>query len=506
MAETAPASSPVRPTVVMVHGAWSDTSPFDEVAAQLDQDGYTVVNFPNPLRSLRSDTDYLASFLETRTSGPVVLVGHSYGGALISGAALSDPDVTALVYLNAFVPDEGETILELSSRAGAVDADSLFDQAPFPGDHNVDLYLKPDAFAGGFSNGLTEEQTKDYFASQRPITYGALNEPAPANPAWKHLPSWYVAGTQDHSIALETQLFMAEPPARPSPRSTPATCPWSPKPTSSPTSSKPQPPADHPSTNPTHPNESKDNIMNPTITQPTTAPVRPTVVMVHGAWSDTSPFDEVAAQLDQDGYTVVNFPNPLRSLRSDTDYLASFLETRTSGPVVLVGHSYGGALISGAALSDPDVTALVYLNAFVPDEGETILELSSRAGAVDADSLFDQAPFPGDHNVDLYLKPDAFAGGFSNGLTEEQTKDYFASQRPITYGALNEPAPANPAWKHLPSWYVAGTQDHSIALETQLFMAERAGSTLTEVDTGHLSMVAEADVVTNVIKTAATAT
>ena len=93
-----------KPTVVFVHGAWSDASPFAAVEKQLSDDGYTVVNFANPLRSLTTDTTYLASFLETRTEGPVVLVGHSYGGALISGAALSDPDVTSLVYVNGFVP------------------------------------------------------------------------------------------------------------------------------------------------------------------------------------------------------------------------------------------------------------------------------------------------------------------------------------------------------------------------------------------------------------------
>ena len=232
---------------------------------------------------------------------------------------------------------------------------------------------------------------------------------------------------------------------------------------------------------------------------------KPTIVFVHGAWSDASPFDVVEKQLVDDGYTVANFANPLRSLTTDTTYLASFLETRTEGPVVLVGHSYGGALISGAALSAPDVKSLVYINGFVPDEGETILELSSKAGPVDAEALFDMAAFPGDHNVDLYLKPDAFAGGFSNGLSDEQTATYFASQRPITYQALSEPAGANPAWKTLPSWYIAGTEDHSIDISTQRFMAERAGSTLTEVEAGHLSMVAEPDTAVDVIIDAAAA-
>jgi pimeloyl-ACP methyl ester carboxylesterase len=230
---------------------------------------------------------------------------------------------------------------------------------------------------------------------------------------------------------------------------------------------------------------------------------KPTIVMVHGAWSDASPFNAVRDILSDDGYTVVNFANPLRSLAGDTEYLASFLETRTTGPVVLVGHSYGGALIGGAALSDPDVQSLVYLNAFVPEEGESILALSSKAGPVDADALFDKAPFAGEQNVDLYLKKDAFAGGFTNGLSDKQTATYFASQRPITYGAINELAGADQAWKTLPSWYVAGTEDHSIDISTQLFMAERAGSTLTEVESGHLSMVAEPKTVAGVIKDAA---
>ena len=231
--------------------------------------------------------------------------------------------------------------------------------------------------------------------------------------------------------------------------------------------------------------------------------VKPTIVIVHGAWSDSTPFNDVEALLNADGYTVTHFANPLRALGADTDYLAAFLQTRTEGPVVLVGHSYGGAVIGGAALSHPDVKALVYLNAFVPEEGETILDLAGHAGPVDAGALFDMAPFPGDHNVDLYLKPGAFAGGFVNGLPEEVAAPLFAKQRPITYAALSEPARADQAWKTLPSWYVAGTEDHSIALETQLWMAARAGSALTTVTAGHLSMAAEPETVARVIVEAA---
>lgn len=229
---------------------------------------------------------------------------------------------------------------------------------------------------------------------------------------------------------------------------------------------------------------------------------KPTIVMVHGAWSDASPFTEVGAQLRDAGYPVVTFANPLRSLSSDTSYLNSFLETRTSGPVVLVGHSYGGAVIGAAAVTDPDVMALVYLNAFVPAAGETILDLAGRAGPVDPSALFDMAPFEGEHNVDLYLKAEPFAGGFANGLTEEESAQYFATQRPITYAALSEPA-GEQAWSTLPSWYVAGTEDHSIDISTQRWMAERAGSTLVEVDASHLTMVAEPETVAQVIKEAA---
>jgi len=231
--------------------------------------------------------------------------------------------------------------------------------------------------------------------------------------------------------------------------------------------------------------------------------IKPTIVIVHGAWSDSTPFNAVEALLAADGFTVTHFANPLRSLNGDTDYLTAFLETRTTGPVVLVGHSYGGAVIGGAARGHSRVQALVYLNAFVPEQGETILDLAGHAGPVDAGALFDMAPFPGEHNVDLYLQPGAFAGGFVNGLPEELAATFFAKQRPITYAALSEPARAQ-AWKTLPSWYVAGSDDHSIPFETQLWMAERAGSTLTTVSTGHLSMAGEPSTVARVIIEAAT--
>jgi pimeloyl-ACP methyl ester carboxylesterase len=237
-----------------------------------------------------------------------------------------------------------------------------------------------------------------------------------------------------------------------------------------------------------------------------TKPVKPTVVIVHGAWTDASSFTDVEEILTKDGYPVLDFANPLRSLSGDAEYLASFLAARTTGPVVLVGHSYGGAVISEAALSDPDVMSLVYVDAFVPAEGESLLDLLNSAGPVDPTQLFDTIPYPGapEGDVDLYLKKEAFGPGFANGLSKTEQASFYAKQRPITFSAVNEKAPGVEAWKTLPSWYVAGTQDASIPLALQLEMAERAGSTVTEVKAGHLAMVKEPKKVAKVIETAAT--
>lgn len=237
-------------------------------------------------------------------------------------------------------------------------------------------------------------------------------------------------------------------------------------------------------------------------------PAKPTVVIVHGAWTDASSFTAVEKILTKDGYPVLDFANPLRSLKGDSEYLASFLAARTTGPVVLVGHSYGGAVISEAGLTDPDVKALVYVDAFIPAEGESLLDLLSSAGPVDPTQLFDTIPYPGapEGDVDLYLKKDAFAPGFANGLSKAQQASYYAKQRPITFTAVNEKASAAEAWKTLPSWYVAGTKDASIPLELQLKMAERAGSTVSEVKAGHLAMVKEPKKVAKVIEAAVIAT
>jgi len=240
----------------------------------------------------------------------------------------------------------------------------------------------------------------------------------------------------------------------------------------------------------------------------TAKPAKPTVVIVHGAWTDASSFTDVEKILTKDGYPVLDFANPLRSLSGDSEYLASFLAARTTGPVILVGHSYGGAVIGEAALSDSDVKGLVYVDAFIPAEGESLLDLLNSAGPVDPTQLFDTIPYPGapEGDVDLYLKKDAFGPGFANGLSKAQQASFYAKQRPITFAAVNEKASATQSWKSLPSWYVAGTQDASIPLALQLQMAERAGSTVTEVKAGHLAMVKEPKKVAKVIETAATST
>jgi pimeloyl-ACP methyl ester carboxylesterase len=232
---------------------------------------------------------------------------------------------------------------------------------------------------------------------------------------------------------------------------------------------------------------------------------KPTIVLVHGAWADASSWAPVTRRLQDAGYTVLATPNPLRGLSSDAAYLAAFLQQRTTGPVVLVGHSYGGAVITNAALSDPDVHALVYVNAFVPDQGETVLGLQGEGG--DPSALFDFVSYPGapSGDVDLYIKQTVFPQVFAADLPTATQLRLAAAQRPITLSALLEPS-GTPAWKTLPSWYLLGTKDNILPPALQLSMATRAHSHVTRVPASHLSMLSRPDTVTNLITAAARAT
>jgi pimeloyl-ACP methyl ester carboxylesterase len=223
---------------------------------------------------------------------------------------------------------------------------------------------------------------------------------------------------------------------------------------------------------------------------------KPTIVLVHGAWADSSGWSKVIRGLQARGYEVLAPPTPLRGLRSDSRYLSAFLRDRTTGPVVLVGHSYGGAVITNAARSDDDVEALVYVNAFVPDRGDTVLGLQDPDHQLDPADLFDLMRYPGapDGDFDLYLKQTVFPDAIANGIPAGKAAAMAAAQRPVTLKALTAASGA-PAWKSLPSFYLLGTEDHIIPPSLQRSMAEHAGAAITEVSSGHLPMVTKASAV-----------
>lgn len=247
---------------------------------------------------------------------------------------------------------------------------------------------------------------------------------------------------------------------------------------------------------------------------------KPTIVLVHGAWADASSWSREVRALQGDGYTVVAPPNPLRGLPSDASYLTDVLQS-ISGPIVLVGHSYGGAVITNAATGNPNIKALVYVDAFIPDQGESVLQLAStpppqgQAGSClggNPANVFNFVPYPGGPvgDVDLYIKPapnpsfSGFAACFANDLPPSAAAVLAASQRPIAFSALAEPSGA-PAWKTIPSWAVVGTLDHVIPPYAQLLMAQRAQAHITSVQGSHLALISQADEVTQVIVSAAQA-
>jgi pimeloyl-ACP methyl ester carboxylesterase len=234
---------------------------------------------------------------------------------------------------------------------------------------------------------------------------------------------------------------------------------------------------------------------------------KPTVVLVHGAWADGTGWSEVTKRLQDAGYTVLAAPNPLRSLSSDSAYLRSFLAF-VKGDVVLVGHSYGGAVVTNTAGDVPSVRALVYVNAFVPDAGESALDLATRfPGSKLGDETLQPSLYPGADGTpqpELFIRRDRFREVFAGDLPQAMAATIAASQRPVAPAALGEPAQAA-AWKTLPSWYLVGTADMAIPPATQRFMANRAGSTVVEVNASHASFISAPGAVVNLIDAAAAA-
>jgi pimeloyl-ACP methyl ester carboxylesterase len=241
---------------------------------------------------------------------------------------------------------------------------------------------------------------------------------------------------------------------------------------------------------------------------------KPTIVLEHGAWADGSSWDGVIGLLQADGYTVYAPPNPLRGLANDSATLSDFLKTIT-GPVILVGHSYGGMVITNAATGDPNVKALVYIDAFIPAQGDAAfgLTVAQPGSCVGSANAFLAVPYPGAPagDFDTYLKagPDlpypGFAQCFANGLPASQAAMLAVTQRPIAFSAGSDPSGV-PAWLTIPSWSLIGTADHVIPPAEQLFMSKRASAHITEINSGHLSLISHPGAVARVIVAAAQAT
>lgn len=232
---------------------------------------------------------------------------------------------------------------------------------------------------------------------------------------------------------------------------------------------------------------------------------KPTVVLVHGAWADASSWSRVIARLQADGYKVFAPPNPLRSLAGDAASVRAFLES-LRGPIVLVGHSYGGAVITNAATGNRHVKALVYVDGFAPAKGETATQLVGPHSALSADptTVFKLVPatLPPTADTEVYLKRSTVFTSFANGLSAKMKAIIAATQRPGRFGALNEPSGA-PAWRKIRSWYVLGTRDKIIPPSAQRAMARRARSTITRLNAGHLGLISNPNTATRVIERAA---
>ena len=226
---------------------------------------------------------------------------------------------------------------------------------------------------------------------------------------------------------------------------------------------------------------------------------KPTIVLVHGAFADASSWNGVIGRLQQQGYTVIAPPNPLRGVTADSAYMASLLN-QIDGPVLLGGHSYGGAVISTARTSAPNVAGLVFVAAFAPDEGETLGAIANDSKDSVLNSALVQYTYPtgsgGETSVEFAINPAQIREAFAADLPPETTALMAATQRPVAAAAFTDVC-GPPAWKKLPSWAVVATGDKAAGADLVRSMAQRAGADIVEVEGSHVIMISQPQVVTD---------
>jgi pimeloyl-ACP methyl ester carboxylesterase len=227
---------------------------------------------------------------------------------------------------------------------------------------------------------------------------------------------------------------------------------------------------------------------------------KPTIVLVHGAFADAAGWSGVIERLQHRGYDVIAPANPLRDLSDDAAYVASVLAT-VPGPIVLVGHSYGGAVITNAALGNPNVKSLVYVAAFALDQGDTVFGIVGSFPGSQLPQNILPRPLPGG-GIDAYVNPAAFRAVFAADVPARTAAVLAASQRPSTLATGEEPS-GPPAWKTIPSWYLIAGNDQVIPPAAQRFMADRADAHTRTVRSSHVAMISHPDTVTGVILDAA---
>jgi pimeloyl-ACP methyl ester carboxylesterase len=227
-----------------------------------------------------------------------------------------------------------------------------------------------------------------------------------------------------------------------------------------------------------------------------------TVVLVHGAFADSSSWNGVIERLQAKGVQVTAAVNPLRGISHDGAYVASVL-AQIPGPVLAVGHSYGGAVITNAATGAENVVGLVYVAAFAPDEGETLLEVEggSRDSVLLSALVPHQYPTDGGTAGELSIDPAKVREAFASDLSDLEVALIGVTQRPISELAFGEPS-GPPAWKRLPSWAVVPTGDKAIGTDVVRLYAERAGAEITELEGSHVIMISQPDAVVAVIEAA----